>query len=139
MLRRAFLIAMHLVLAASVKGNFSQNGFCANCLGWPGRVEMQRRTIFFRRIFLRIFRACFPLSERQTLPKNSCQTFQHKRIQHRTRIQSRMQTRWSCKPNQFAYASSEKDLEERMFSSSRSSAPLVPPRHCPQGAHAKGA
>ena len=30
-------------------------------------------------------------------------------------IQASMPSMWSCKPNQFAYASSEKDLEKRFF------------------------
>ena len=42
-------------------------------------------------------------------------------------IQSRMRNRRSCKPDQFAYASSEKDLEKQSLSSTPSSAPLLPP------------
>ena len=56
-------------------------------------------------------------------PKNSM----YIKVQHCTVIQSRMPTSWSCKPDQFAYVISETDLKERISSSTRSSAPLLPP------------
>ena len=99
-------------------------------MGWLEKSEKQsetkkRKTIFFaeffRRIFPRIFHACFSAVRTENVAA--------KRSQHKNPAlyddlvknadQVVLQT------HQCAYAGSEKDLEKRIFSSTRSSAPLL--------------
>ena len=115
------------------KDDFPQDGFCAtffdlkikSCSKCGMAREETKNTVkcseqlnfcanlciaeIFRKHSVRVF----PQWERQISPKNGLQKINIK-TQHCTMIQSRMPTRWSCKPNQFPYASSEKDLEERI-------------------------
>ena len=106
-------------------------------MGWPEKSKKQSEkrsekqnfsADFFRRIFPRIFSVCVSLRSEngKRRRKTASQNFNIK-IHHGMMIQSRMPTRWSCKPNQCAYGSSKQDLEKRIFSSTRSSAPLLPP------------
>ena len=76
---------------------------------------------FFHEFSVCVFRSENGKRRRKTVSQNF-----NIKFQHGTMIQSRMPTRWSCKPNQCAYECSKQDLEKRFFSSTRSSAPPLP-------------
>ena len=108
-------------------------------MGWPENIEKQSGKCSEKQFICQFcsptFSAKFPRvclqRERQTSPKNDFQVRFNIKIQHRAMIQSRLLSRCSYKPNHFTYASRGKDLEKRIFSSTRSSAesaPLVSPK-----------
>ena len=78
---------------------------------------------FFQKLSVRVFLAVRTV----TSPKNGLQKLNTK-FQHCTMIYSGMPSGWSCKPNQFPFATSEKDFERGIFPSTRRSAPRFPPR-----------
>ena len=81
--------------------------------------RMQRKTTFFRhnfrRNFPRFFREWFSAARKANVAYKRSPNISTQKIQHCGRIQSRVPTRWSCEPNQCAYASSAKDLENWIF------------------------
>ena len=83
-----------------VKRKFSQNGFRANFLD----------------LWVKIARSMGAREKRKTGRKDVAT---NRKFLPNFSVKSKMPTWWSCKRNLFAYASSEKDLAQRMFSSTR--------------------
>ena len=94
-------------------------------MGWPDKIEEKKQEnvaknesfplIYFAEIFREFSVRLFLRSENGKRRRKIVSTYFNIKIQHRTRIQSRMPTRWSCKSKQFTYASSDKDLEKNGF------------------------
>ena len=87
-------------------------------MGWPEKSEKQSEECGEEHVFCQncspnfsatflcmFFRSVNGKRRRKRVSENV-----NTKIQHRATIQSRMPTRWSCKPNQFSYASSTNDL-----------------------------
>ena len=93
-------------------------------MGWPEKSKKQseknsEKHIFSAEFFRQISSANFPCvffrSENGKRRRKTVSQNFNIEIQHGMMIQSRIPTRWSCKPNQCAYGCSKQDLEKTNY------------------------